>query len=142
MAGISMTALESPSSRAQQLARQTLVSQGTFLAYLQVAAEHLGYSASFTLFPDGTYNEADLKTSMSQMPVAKVTLAKDSSATTADYASLYLSDTNRAPYTSAPLTTTQTGALTACVSALRGVETRDSPGNKMSRSCAMPRARC
>jgi len=95
------------------LARQTLVSQGTFLAYLQVAAEHLGYSASFTLFPDGTYNEADLKTSMSQMPVAKVTLAKDSSATTADYASLYLSDTNRAPYTSAPLTTTQTGALTA-----------------------------
>ena len=25
------------------LARQTLVSQGTFLAYLQVAAEHLGY---------------------------------------------------------------------------------------------------
>jgi len=50
--------------------------------------EHLGYSASFTLFPDGTYNEADLKTSMSQLPVAKVTLAKDSSATTADYASL------------------------------------------------------
>jgi len=95
------------------LARQTLVSQGTFLAYLQVAAEHLGYSASLELFPDGTYNEADLKTSMSQLPVARITLAKDSSATTADYASLYLSDTNRAPYSAAPLTTTQTGALTA-----------------------------
>jgi hypothetical protein len=95
------------------LARQTLVSQGTFLAYLQVAAQHLGYSASVALFPDGAYDEADLKASMSKLPVAKVTLAKDSSATTADYASLFLSDTNRAPYTAAPLTDAQTGALTA-----------------------------
>jgi hypothetical protein len=95
------------------LARQTLVSQGTFLAYLQVAAEHLGYSASLELFPDGTYDESNLKASMSQLPVARVTLAKDSSATTADYASLFLSDTNRAPYTAAPLTPAQTGALTA-----------------------------
>ena len=80
------------------LARQTLVSQGTFLAYLQVAAEHLGYSASLELFPDGTYDESNLKAS---------------SATTADHASLFLSDTNRAPYTAAPLTPAQTGALTA-----------------------------
>ena len=95
------------------LARQTLVSQGTFLAYLQVAAEHLGYSATLALFPDGTYNENDLKASMSQLPVAKVTLAKDASATTADYASLFLSDTNRAPYTASPVSAAQTSALNA-----------------------------
>ena len=94
-------------------ARQTLVSQGTFLAYLQVAAQHLGYSASFELFPDGTYDETDLETSMSRLPVARVTLARDSTATTDDYASLLLSDTNRAPYTAAPVTTTQKDALTA-----------------------------
>jgi hypothetical protein len=93
------------------LARQTLVAQGTFLAYLQVAAAHLGYSAAIELFPDGTYDETDLKASMSRMPVARVTLAKDASATTADYESLFLSDTNRGPYTDAPLTTSQTDAL-------------------------------
>jgi hypothetical protein len=95
------------------LARQTLVSQGTFLAYLEVAAQHLGYSTSLKLFPGGVYDENDLDNSMSRLPVAMVTLAKDSTATTADYASLFLSDTNRAPYTATPLTATQMSALAA-----------------------------
>lgn len=95
------------------LARQAMVSQGTFLAYLQVAAEHLGYSASFDLFPNGTYDEKNLKASMSALPVARITLAKDSSATTTDYTSLFLSDTNRAPYTAARITKAQTDALTS-----------------------------
>jgi hypothetical protein len=94
------------------LSRQTLVSQGTFLAYLQIAAEQLGYSASFELFPDGTYDETDLKKSMSQRPVARITLARDPSATTDDYASLFMSDTNRSPYTAAPLAKAQTDGLT------------------------------
>ena len=98
------------------LARQTMVSQGTFLTYLQVAAQHLGYSASLQLFPNGTYNEADLKKSMSSLPVARITLVKDSTASTPDYASLFLSDTNRAPYAAAALTTSQTAALTAVAS--------------------------
>ncbi|TFB96778.1 hypothetical protein E3O42_16705 [Cryobacterium adonitolivorans] len=93
--------------------RQTVVSQGAFLAYLRVAAEELGYSASFELFPDGSYDETDLKKSMSQRPVARVTLAKDPSVATEDYSSLFISDTNRAPYTAAPLTRAQTEALTA-----------------------------
>jgi hypothetical protein len=95
------------------LSRQTLVSQGTFLAYAQVAAEHLGYSASFDLFPNGTYDEADLENSMSEMPVARITLAKDASASTDDYASLFLSDTNRAPYAATPVSPRQTTALLA-----------------------------
>jgi hypothetical protein len=90
-----------------------MVSEGTFLAYLRVAAAHLGYSASFSLFPHGTYNEAALKQSMNTLPVARITLAKDSSAHTADYASLYLSDTNRAPYESKALTASQQSALLA-----------------------------
>jgi hypothetical protein len=94
-------------------ARQTLVSQGTFLAYLRVAAEHLGYSATFALFPNGAYDETRLAASMSTLPVAKVTLARDPSATTADFASLFRSDTNRGPYTDAPLTSAQVMALDA-----------------------------
>ncbi|MFM9921272.1 Acg family FMN-binding oxidoreductase [Lacisediminihabitans sp. H27-G8] len=100
-------------SAVDPLARQTMVSQGTFLAYLQVAAEHLGYSASFDLFPNGTYDETNLKTSMSEHPVARITLAKDPSTKTDDYASLFLSDTNRSPYSDAPLTSAQTSALTS-----------------------------
>jgi hypothetical protein len=92
-------------------ARQTMVSEGTFLAYLRVAAEHLGYSATFSLFPDGNYNESALTQSMNTLPVARITLARDPSAQTADYASLYLSDTNRAPYTAAALTSGQKTAL-------------------------------
>ncbi|MES2169239.1 MAG: hypothetical protein V4479_00745, partial [Actinomycetota bacterium] len=93
------------------LARQTLVSQGTFLAYLQVAAAHLGYSTTIELFPDGAYDETSLAQSMSALPVARITLAKDGSVATDDYASLFRSDTNRSPYTSAPLTASQTAAL-------------------------------
>ncbi|MDP9026262.1 MAG: hypothetical protein M3N46_01745 [Actinomycetota bacterium] len=95
------------------LARQTLVSQGTFLAYLRVAAEHLGYAADFQLFPNGGYDEAELAASMSTRPVAKVTLTRDAKASTADFSSLFLSDTNRGPYTNAPLTPSQGVALDA-----------------------------
>jgi hypothetical protein len=98
------------------LARQTMVSQGTFLAYLQVAAAHLGYTASLELFPSGTYDETSLQKSMSRLPVARITLARDPAATTADYKSLFLSDTNRSPYTASPLTAGQTKALDAVAS--------------------------
>ncbi|RFA16915.1 hypothetical protein B7R22_02000 [Subtercola boreus] len=93
------------------LARQTMVSQGTFLQYLKVSAANLGYTADVTLFPNGTYNETDLEASMNALPVAEVSLTKDPSASTADYASLFLSDTNRAPYTDAQLTTDQISTL-------------------------------
>jgi hypothetical protein len=48
---------------------------------------------------------------MSKLPVAKITLARDSSVSTPDFNSLFLSDTNRAPYTSAAVTAAQLTAL-------------------------------
>ncbi|WP_198410961.1 hypothetical protein [Cryobacterium sp. TMT1-3] len=95
------------------LARQLLVSQGTFLEYLSVSAAHLGYAATFDLFPNGEYDETDLEASMSALPVARITLAADAQAVAPDFDALFLSDTNRAPYTDAPLTATQTDQLTA-----------------------------
>ncbi|GAA1001659.1 Acg family FMN-binding oxidoreductase [Subtercola frigoramans] len=94
------------------LSRQTLVSEGTFLEYLRVSAANLGYSATFGLFPQGEYDEADLAASMSAKPVAKITLAKDSTVSTTEYASLFLSDTNRSPYEDTALTTAQIDTLT------------------------------
>ncbi len=93
------------------LSRQTMVSQGTFLAYLEVAAAKLGYRADVALFPDGGYDENALATSMRTTPVARVTLVRDSSVTAANDDSLYRSDTNRSPYAATPLTRTETGAL-------------------------------
>jgi len=62
------------------LARQTLVSQGTFLTYLQVAAKELGYSTSIELFPEGEYDETDLENSMGRLPVARITMTPNASA--------------------------------------------------------------
>ena len=95
------------------LARQTLVTQGAFLAYLDVAAAHLGYRTSIELFPNGAYDEDLLEQSMSAVPVARVTLSEDPSASTDDYAALFMSDTNRSPYTAAPLTDDEITALLA-----------------------------
>lgn len=93
-------------------ARQTMVSQGTFLAYLEVAAAELGFSTTIELFPDGEYDETALAASMTALPVARITLSQDAAASTDDYASLFLSDTNRAPYGPDALTADQIGALT------------------------------
>lgn len=99
------------------LARQTLVSEGTFLAYLRVAGQHAGYSVAFDLFPNGTYDESQLTESMTSLPVAKITLTRSDGATKTpsanDYNSLYLSDTNRDPYTNTAVTSGQSSELTA-----------------------------
>lgn len=95
------------------LARQTMVSQGAFLEYLTVSAQNLGFRASIDLFPRGGYDEQNLSASMSAMPVAKITLARDSTASTSDYASLFRSDTNRSPYTDVAVTPAQVTDLSS-----------------------------
>ncbi|MFB2580447.1 hypothetical protein ACEXQD_04285 [Herbiconiux sp. P15] len=91
--------------------RQTMVTQGAFLAYLEISAAHLGYTATFDLFPEGSYDESDLDRSMRERPVARITLSQDAPSDPTDYESLFLSDTNRAPYTAAPLTPAETLSL-------------------------------
>lgn len=100
------------------LARQTMVSQGTFLAYLRVAAAHLGIDVTIELFPDGEYDEAEVAASMRVLPVARIDLntepnteASGPAVEPADFASLFLSDTNRSPYSDASLTRAQVNAL-------------------------------
>lgn len=41
-------------------ARQTMVSQGTFLEYVRISGEKLGYKTEITLFPDGEYDEKNI----------------------------------------------------------------------------------
>lgn len=92
-------------------ARQMMISQGTFLEYVVVAGEKEGYHADIRLFPDGTYDESRLAASMDSKPVAKVTLTKAPSESSALYDALFLPDTNREKYQTEKLTGAQVSAL-------------------------------
>ncbi|QHC60966.1 hypothetical protein [Rathayibacter sp. VKM Ac-2760] len=99
------------------LARQTMISQGTFLEYLRVAGAAAGYEVGIEMFPGGDYDEAALSSSMDERPVARVTLRVDSPAPSSDHAALFLSDTNRSPYSPTAVTSAQTDELESLVAA-------------------------
>ncbi|MNS41830.1 hypothetical protein D3C72_741930 [compost metagenome] len=92
-------------------ARQTMITQGTFLEYITIAGEQLGYKTTITLFPDGNYDERDLKTSMRMRPVAKVTLTKALPHMNPLFRFIYLPDTNREPYSEIALSNEQMNTL-------------------------------
>lgn len=94
------------------VARQTMVSVGTFLEYLRVAGDRLGWQLAIDLFPDGAYDEGRLEQSMSTLPAARVTLIEAPQGSVGDYESLFLSDTNRDPYAATQLTAGQRDELT------------------------------
>ncbi|NJJ40062.1 Acg family FMN-binding oxidoreductase [Paenibacillus apii] len=95
------------------LARQTLVSQGTFLEYLRIAGEQLGYPAEIALFPDGEYDEQHLRESMERKPVAKITLSKANPRRDPLYEFMFLPDTNRMAYRADEVTPAQIRKLSA-----------------------------
>lgn len=89
------------------LARQMMITQGTFLEYVKIAGAELGYQAAVELFPNGGYDEQKLQASMKTLPVAKIRLTKDNPQNNPLYAALFLPDTNRAAYQSNKLTPEQ-----------------------------------
>lgn len=94
-------------------ARQTMVTQGTFLEYVRVAGEKLGYKTDIALFPDGAYDEQNLAESIKQKPVAKITLTKVEPQNSSLYDYMFLPDTNRAAYQKAELTSDEIKKLLA-----------------------------
>lgn len=85
-------------------ARQTMVTQGTFIEYVRVAGEKSGYKTDINLFPDGEYDEQNLEESMKNKPVAKITITKTESKSSALYDYMFLPDTNRGAYKKQELT--------------------------------------
>lgn len=93
-------------------ARQMMITQGTFLEYIKIAGDELGYKAAVELFPDGGYDEQNLlQESMKTKPVAKIMLTKDKPQNNPLYDSMFLPDTNRAAYQSNKLTSEQIDQL-------------------------------
>ncbi len=94
-------------------ARQTMITQGTFLEYLRVAGDQLGYQTDITLFPNGEYDEQNLAASMKSKPVAKIALTKVEPQKNPLYEYMFLPDTNRAAYQKTPLTSEEVQQLLA-----------------------------
>lgn len=88
-------------------ARQTMITQGTFLEYVKVAGEKLGYNTDISLFPDGEYDEQNLAWSMKKKPVAKITITKVEPKNSPLYNFMFLPDTNRAAYQKTQLNSEQ-----------------------------------
>lgn len=90
--------------------RQVTISQGTFLEYVRIAAEELGYEADIGLFPDGEYGPEGSPENLGGKPVARVSLkeasgdapeeARESRETEVSslYTMMFLPDTYRVPY--------------------------------------------
>ena len=79
-------------------ARQTMISQGTFLEYVKIAGEKNGYHTEFAFFPNGNYDESNLTESMKSLPVARIKIAKSLKRDLSIYDYIFLPDTNRGPY--------------------------------------------
>jgi hypothetical protein len=103
------------------LARQTLVSQGTFLEYIRVAGLHLGWNVDITLFPDSEYDESALEASMRERPVARIEISPAEPDSIVDVEQLFRSDTNRAPYLDQGLTARQRDAVSGLASETEGL---------------------
>lgn len=94
-------------------ARQMMITQGTFLEYVKIAGDELGYKAGVELFPDGGYDERKLTESMKTRPVAKITLTEGGPQNSPLYAFMFLPDTNRLAYKPVMLTPEQIRQLEA-----------------------------
>lgn len=93
--------------------RQMMITQGTFLEYVRLAGEELGWKTDIMLFPAGSYDEADILRSMDTKPVAKVTLSKVKPAANPLYDVIFMADTNREAYQPKELTAPQITTLEA-----------------------------
>lgn len=78
--------------------RQLMISQGTFLEYMKIAGETLGYELKIDLFPFGIIEEKNFIADISKKPIARIELIEISPIKNTFYDMLFLPDTNRLAY--------------------------------------------
>ncbi|HEX2925461.1 MAG TPA: hypothetical protein VHP38_04275 [Ruminiclostridium sp.] len=111
-------------------ARQMMITQGTFLEYVAVAGEKLGYKTDIKLFPEGSYDENKLKESMNQKPAAKITITQTKPESSKLYDYMFLPDTNRYTYKNEKLSAETLKKLQALSSDKEiTIKTYDDPAN-------------
>lgn len=89
---------------ADPLARQLMITMGTFIEYVSIAGNTLGYDTNVQLFPNGLYDEENLIDSIQRLPVAKFILQNTTPKVDMLYEFMYYPDTNRNAYMADKLT--------------------------------------
>lgn len=85
-------------------ARQTVITQGTFLEYVRVAGDQFGYRTSIILFPNGQFEQAASAESLKTKPVAKIILQQVEPNRSPLYDAMFTPDTSRVAYQDIKLT--------------------------------------
>lgn len=93
--------------------RQITISQGTFLEYLKIAGNQLGYLTTIELFPDGEYDAIGSIESMNSKPVARINLTESTSTSDSLYDYMFVPDTFRVEYSDTQLNSSQIADILA-----------------------------
>lgn len=91
--------------------RQIVISHGTFLEYVRIAADKLGYSPTITLFPEGEFDAAGTVESMKSKPLAVVILKGSAEKKNSLYDAIFSPDTSRVAYLNTQLSEEQVKQL-------------------------------
>ena len=78
--------------------RQIVVSHGTFLEYMRIAATQIGYNLQVTLFPEGELDNNWTPEALDTKPVAKITIIPGDPVDHPWYDSMFIPDTHRIEY--------------------------------------------
>lgn len=89
---------ERRSKEVDPLNRQFMVTQGTFLGYVEVAGEEMGFTSVIEFFPEGDFDETNPTESMKTRPVAKIRLTKGVPRHNPLYDFMFLHATDRTAY--------------------------------------------
>lgn len=85
--------------------REMMISCGTLLEYVNIAAKKKKVGLDIELFPDGPIDEENFEKSIEKVPVAKVTINDKVDLQGIDlYDNMFLQETNRYEYIKTPLT--------------------------------------
>ncbi len=87
--------------------RQITISQGTFLEYLKIAGNQLGYQTTIELFPEGEYDVIGSIASMNSKPVARIDLTESTPTSDSLYDYMFVPDTFRVEYSDTQLNSSQ-----------------------------------
>jgi len=87
--------------------RQSVISQGTFLELVDIAAKKLGYEAVIKIYPEGEISKKPAPDEIHNIPTAEVSLSKKDNNKSSRYDAIFDRVTTRTNYLDKPLTKEQ-----------------------------------
>lgn len=109
------------------LGRQAMISQGTFLGYMQEYGAAHGWDVQVKLFPEGELDEAAFSESLANTPIARIRLVEAVPVESSLAEGLYIPDTNRSPYKETPIDPSVASAIENLSNSVARIRLIDNP---------------